>query len=310
MTPDRHTSRETFVDTGDGHKLYVHDWGNEKAKTPILFLHGGPGSGCSDRHKRLFDPMRQRVIFFDQRGAGRSAPYGTLERNTTQDLVADIEKVTNACKLDSFIVVGGSWGSCLALVYTLEHPKHVQALVLRGIFTGSQAEIDWLSRGTWRTFFPEAWNELLAATPKTHYRNPLAYHTARILGTDDQTAKASAYTVSNVEGALLSLDDRFTPQLFDEFDPTSTRIETHYMLNHCFLPDRYILSNAHKVTIPVWLVQGRYDFVCPPSTAYELDRKLPNSQLIPTVAGHYGSERASWDVTRTILLQLTRTDND
>ncbi len=304
MTPDEHTIAEMFVEVGDGHSLYVHEWGNAKAALPVLFIHGGPGGGCKDRHKQGFDPTRQRVIFFDQRGSGKSLPYGSLEHNTTQHLIEDIEKISKHLKLNRFVMSGGSWGVCLALAYALTYPKRVRAIVLSGIFTGSQAEIDWLDRGGFRDFFPDVWQRYLDDTPKAHHTNPSAYHYKRTLGDDEQAAKLSAYAHSNLEAGVMSLDDRFIPEKFDDFDLAATRIEMHYLANRCFLPDESILDNVHVLKMPVWLVQGRYDFVCPPKTAYELHNRLPSSELIWTVGGHR-TERENWNVMRMILLQLT-----
>lgn len=304
MTPDEHTILETFVEVGDGHSLYVHEWGNSKAKLPVLFLHGGPGGGCKDRHKQGFDPRQQRVIFFDQRGSGKSLPYGSLEHNTTKELVVDIEKIARHLKLEQFVISGSSWGVCLALAYALQYPKRIRAIVLSGIFTGSQAEIDWLDKGGFRDFFPDVWQRYLDATPRVHHANPSAYHYKRALSDNEQAAKLSAYTYNNLEAGVMSLDDRFIPENFEDFDHTYTRIEIHFLSNRCFLPDRHILDNAHKLKMPVWLVQGRYDFVCPPKAAYELHQKLPNSQLMWTVSGHR-AEHENWNVMRTILLQLT-----
>lgn len=307
MTPDEYTIQEMFVEVGDGHTLYVHDWGNKTAKIPIIFLHGGPGGGVKDRYKATFDPTQQRVIFFDQRGSGKSLPHGSLEHNTTTDMVEDIEKIAKHLKLKQFILTGGSWGSCLALAYGLAYPERVKAMVLRGIFTGSQAEIDYLDKGHFATHFPDVWDRYLDATPASHRDNPGAYHAKRMLGDDPQAALESAYAYGNVEGSLLSLDDRYTAPSKVDYDPTLSRLEMHYMANRCFLPDRFIMNNAHKLRMPIWLIQGRYDFVCPPVTAYELNEKLPNSQLIWTTAGH-SNDRPNYDANRTILLQMARED--
>lgn len=304
MTPDAHTLQEHFLDVGNGHQLYVHDWGNADAADPILYLHGGPGGGCNDGNKLRFDPEQHRVIFFDQRGSGRSLPYGTTEHNTTDDLVADIEKIAAFLKLSSFVITGGSWGSTLALAYAIKHPKRVEALVLQGIFTGSQAEIDWIDKGLFQTFYPEAWQAFLDRTPKSHHKDPAAYHTKRAMTGNDDEIRESAFAYSCLEGGVLRLDDRFTPGDPLDFDPASTRLEMYYLANGCFMPDRYILNNAHKITAPVWLVQGRYDMVCPPVAAHELHSVLPNSKLIYTTAGHASSDRANQDVLKTILLQF------
>lgn len=303
MTPDNYTIEETFVPVGDGHTLYVHDWGNPQAPMPIVFLHGGPGSGCNNKYKQGFNPSVQRVIFFDQRGSGRSLPFGSLKHNTTQHLVNDIEIISENRKLSKFIINGSSWGSCLAVSYALQHPSRIHAMVLSGIFTGSQAEIDWIDKGQYRSFFPDVWQQYLAATPKSHHRDPSSYHYQRVLGNNPQDTKASAYAFSCMEGALLSLDDRFIPTDFDTYDPTGTLIEMHYLANHCFLPDRHILKHAHTLRMPIWLVQGRYDFVCRPDTAYELYQKLPKGQIIWTIGGHR-TEHETWNLMRTLSFQL------
>lgn len=304
MTPDEFTISEQFLDVGDGHQLYIQDWGNQKALKPVIFLHGGPGSQVKDKHKNVFDPELQRVIFFDQRGCGRSLPYGSLEHNTTQDLVADIERVADHLKLNQFIVTGGSWGSCLALAYALKHPHRVLTMVLHGIFTGSKAEIEWLDKGRFQTFFPDVWDIYLAATPKKYQKDPSSYHFRQIMGNDPALMIESGHAYESLEGAVMSLDDRFTPEPIEDFDSAGIRLEVTYMANGCYLPDRYILDNAHKLKMPVHLVQGRYDAVCPPVTAYELHKRLPNSWLTWTVSGH-STERESWSVIRTLLLQAT-----
>lgn len=306
MTPDKYTISERFIDVSDEHELYVHDYGNEAAKLPIVYLHGGPGGGCNDGNKQLIvNPKKQRAIFFDQRGAGKSLPRGSLKHNTTADLVEDIETIAKIYKLQQFVIAGGSWGSCLALAYALKYPKKVKALVLRGIFTGSQAEIDWIDKGEFRHFFPDVWQQFLERTPKKWHKNPTAYHATRILGDDLEAATLSAYAYSELEGSLLKLDDRHTPEDLMEFDLNCARIEIHYLQNNCFMPDRFILDNAHKLVMPIMLVQGRYDAVCPPTTAYELNKRLPNGNLVWTVGGHSGGERGTYDVMRSVLLQIT-----
>ncbi len=299
MTPDAFTIQEALIDVGDGNQLYAMDWGNKKASLPIIRLHGGPGSRSKNRHLELFNPYEQRVILFDQRGCGRSLPYGTLENNTTPALVEDIEKIADYFKLERFVLTGSSWGSCLALAYALQHPRRIAALALQGVFTGSQAEIDYLDEGKFQTFFPDVWEAYLDQTPEEHRKHPTQYHRKRILGSNPEEVQASAYIYSNMESALMSLDDRINIPGLEGFDPSPTRIESYYLAHTCFLPDHYILDNAHKLTMPIWIVQGRYDFVCPPSTAYELHNTTRNSTLIWTMAGH-GYDRSNYDVMRTM----------
>lgn len=303
MTPDAFTNQELMLDVGDGHEIYVQDWGKADAKPPIVFLHGGPGGGVKDRYKATFEPTLQRVIFFDQRGCGKSTPYGSLEHNTTPDLIDDIEKIANKLALDTFILQGGSWGSCLALAYGIRYPHRVKAMVLRGIFTGRKSEIEWIDMGGFQAFFPDVWDKFVAATPSEYTKQPAAYYLPRILSNNADAAKEAAYIYGQVESSLLNLDDRYSPPSKDEFDPTPFRMEAHYFTNDCFMSENYIFDNAGKLTMPIWLIQGRYDMVCPPITAYLLHQKLPNSQVVWTVAGH-GNDRANYDVSRTILLQM------
>lgn len=307
MTPDEFTNEELTLAVGNGHKLYVHDWGNKDAKYPIVFLHSGPGNGCADKHKQRFNPVQQRVIFHDQRGSGRSTPYGELKRNTTDDLIADIEKIATKLDVPQFILTGASWGSTLALGYALKHPERVKSLVIQGVFTGSKQEVSYLWDGLHRTHFPDTWQRFVASVPEAHRQNPGAYHFERIFSHDKQAVLEAAKAIGNLEGSLVRLDDRFAPSVIDKnFDPTQLRIEAHYNVNDSFFPeDRYIMNNAHKIKTPTWIVQGRYDFVCPPITAHELSQKMPNSQLIWTEAGHSSSDRGNYDVVQSLLLQAS-----
>jgi proline iminopeptidase len=303
MTPDQYTRKELNLEVGDGHTLYVQDWGSDAVDAPVIVhLHGGPGSGSGDKFKEAYDPAHQRVIFFDQRGCGKSTPYGSLENNTTDDLVQDINKITEALGIDTFTVAGGSWGSTLALVYAIRNPERVERMVIRGIFTGRQSEIDFMEQGGFKAFFPEVWEQFAQSVPAEFYSKPRDYHMPRVLGDDQEAAKASAYAYHQLEGSILRLDDRLSATDYETFDPVSSKIECHYMHNACFIPEGYIMNNAHKLTMPIYLLQGRYDAICPPITAYELSQKLPNSQLFWTTAGHSGSDRANWDLARSLLL--------
>lgn len=300
MTPDAYTISEHMLPVSKDHTLYVQEWGNKNAKTTFMFLHGGPGSGCNDKHKLLFDPNLNRVLFFDQRGAGKSLPSGRLKENSTDHLVKDINKILAIYKIKKVVLVGGSWGSTLALAYATKHPRKVQAMVLRGIFTGTQAEIDFLDHGHFRYFYPEAWEEFASSAPTKFQDNPAAYHGPRVLKNTAE-GKKSAYAYNRLEGSIMSLDDRYTPIEFNIFEPHGSQIEVFYMQNHCFLPEGYILKNASKLTMPIWLIQGRYDMVCPPITAYNLHKTLPNSKLQWTVAGHSGSDRENFDATKIVI---------
>jgi proline iminopeptidase len=304
MKPDKHTIKETHLAVGDGHKLYVQEWGNPKAKHNFIFLHGGPGSGCNDGHKTVFDPAKHRVAFFDQRGSGLSTPKGSLKANDTKHLIDDVSAVADHLNMDSFYLVGGSWGSTLALAYVLENPKRVLGLVLRGIFTARQSETDYIDMGRAADFYPEVWKDFVDSVPLEHRNDPSAYHREKMFAGNATEAKKSAFAYNNLEHYVIQLDDRPPNNDFETYDPSSTIIEQSFLTKGCYLPEGHIIENASKITAPVWIVQGRYDIVCPPITAYQLHQKLPNSQLFMTVAGHSAGDRANWDTTKAILAQI------
>ncbi len=286
MQSDSYTNHEHNIDVGNGHTLYVCDWGNKNAKVPFIFLHGGPGSCVKDKHKAVFDPAIHRVIFFDQRGSGQSSQRGSLEHNTTTDLISDISRIADELNIDTFYLHGTSWGSTLALAYAIAHPHRVAALVIGGVFTGSKAETEWLDHGGFKTFYPDVWQAYLDRTPQEYRDNPTAYHCDKVVNGSPEDQKLSGYIYDSMESAVAKLDDRFDLDDFEKYDASAIRIEMQYMGNGCFMPDRYILSNTDSLTMPVHIVQGRYDMVCPPVTAYELHSKLKSSHLYWTISGH------------------------
>jgi len=286
MKPDTFTIAEHRLDVGHGHEIYIQDWGNKKAKKPIIFLHGGPGGQCKDKHKNPFDPETQRVVLFDQRGCGQSTPLGRWHHNNTQELAADITKIADHLDIDRFIITGASWGSCLALYYAISVPSRVAAIVISGVFTGSQSEIDWLDKGLFKSHFPDAWERYTASVPVKFHDDPSSYHFSRATGPDKNAAAESARIYGDLESAALSLDDTFYPTNPDDFEPEGMIIEMRYLAKRCFLPDRYIMKNAKKLKMPVYIIQGRYDMICPPNTAYQLSKLTPNSHLTWVVSGH------------------------
>lgn len=304
MNPDEHTIAEHMLPVGHGHTLYVQDWGNKQAKHPIIYLHGGPGGQCKDKHKLPFDPETQRVIFFDQRGSGKSTPLGRWHHNTTQDLAEDITRIADFLKLKTFILTGGSWGSTLALYYAIQEPKRVQALVIHGVFTGSRAEINWIDQGLFKTHFPDVWEAYVAKTPQKYRDNPSAYHFERAFGKDESAALKSILAYETLESGVVSLNDLHPPTGLEDYGPSGMLIEMRYMAKRCFMPDRFILKNTHKLTMPVHMIQGRYDMVCPPKTAYELHQLIQNSTLTWVVSGHAG-EHETVTAQRLIFRQLT-----
>lgn len=279
----------------DTHEIYVEECGNPDG-TPILFVHGGPGSGCSEDQRRFFDPNFYRIILFDQRGCGRSTPHMSLENNTTQALMADMEKIRNALNIDRWVLFGGSWGSTLSLVYAQAHPERVLAMILRGIFLNRNSDVQWLFGGQGANkIFPDYWEEFLSIVPENQRRNPmLAYH-EMLTGDDEVTRMAAAKTWSSWEGHCATLEPN--KHLLDLMkNPhhalSFARIECHYFMNNCFLEPDQILRNMPRVAqIPGIIVHGRYDIVCTLDNAWELHAAWPNSELhIVRDAGHSASE--------------------
>jgi len=271
---------------GDGHILHVEECGPEDGQ-PVLFLHGGPGSGCTTGQRRLFDPERFRVILIDQRGAGRSLPSGELEANTTLDLVADLEYVREALGITEWIVFGGSWGSLLALAYAQIFPESVCGLVLRGIFLGSHDEIDAYVRGL-NGAPPEAWQSLVATLPANELRDPLGAFSQRILGQDSATAQQATRAWLNYERALIG-----EPPLADMPDFTQVakaRIQMHYLTRDCFLAPGQVLAGIEHIRhIPAVIVQGMADSICPPLAAEQVHHAWPEATWVPVAGAGHGA---------------------
>ncbi|KAG6813395.1 hypothetical protein H0H92_011372 [Tricholoma furcatifolium] len=280
----------------DIHTLYYEVSGNKEG-TPVVFLHGGPGGGAEAGDRSFFNPAKYKIILFDQRGAGKSRPSANLEENTTWDLVRDIEKIREELKIDKWHVFGGSWGSTLSLAYAQTHPDRVKSLVLRGIFTLRKSELKFFYQEGASHLFPEAWDEYLAPIPEAERHDLiLAYH-AQLNSADDQTRIKAARAWSKWEMATARL---FTDPVYieraddDEFANAFARIENHYFVNEGFMRDGQLLEKQgiDKIRhIPTVAVQGRYDVVCPTTTAYALKKVFPELELrIVPDAGHSSHE--------------------
>ncbi|MBC6443102.1 MAG: prolyl aminopeptidase [Rhodobacteraceae bacterium] len=275
------------------HVLYVEECGNPKG-IPVVVLHGGPGGGCSPGMRRFFHPDVYRVILFDQRGCGRSRPHACIEDNTTWDLVADIELIRQELGIDDWIVFGGSWGSALALVYAQTHPYRVCHLVLRGVFTMTQAELNWFYGGGAAAFFPEAWHTFESLLPEEEQSDVIEGFARRLFGEDEDEQIRFARAWTEWESALASLErTRNRGSVPSSYALAFARIENHYFRNAGFLrEDGQILADMHKIAhIPATIVQGRYDMICPPRTAVALHKVWPGAcfVMVPN-AGHSLSE--------------------
>ena len=283
-----------MLDVGDGHTLYWERCGTPGGK-PAVFLHGGPGSGCSPKQRQQFDPKKYDVLLFDQRGCGRSTPFASLEDNTTWDLVQDIERLREMAGIDKWMVFGGSWGSTLGLAYAQTHPEHVTELVLRGIFLFRQSEVDWLYKYGASELYPEGWQDFTGLVQEGE-RNKLveAYH-RRLTSDDPATRLAAAKAWSMWEGLTVTLLPDL--EMLEEFTEDQhaiavARIECHYMRNLGWLDEDQLLENAHKLKgIPGVIVQGRHDCCTPPSAAWDLKQAWPEVELnIVPDGGHLFTE--------------------
>lgn len=284
------------LDVGNGHHIYYERVGTEGA-IPVVFLHGGPGGNISPYYRRFFDPKRFDVILFDQRGAGKSIPFGSIEHNNTQYLVEDIEKLRMLIGVDKWIVFGGSWGATLALAYATTHPDRILGIVLRGVFLGRQSELDWLygPKGA-ACLFPEEYSLFIKDVPPAETEAP--YHSYyRWLCDDNIEVRRHATAAWNrwenqISQLIPSIHRRETNAELDK-GLAIARIECHYFVNRIFLEhDDAIFEKLHTLNdIPIEIVNGRYDVVCPPVTAYQVYNSLENASLsiIPD-AGHSTSE--------------------
>ncbi|HKH48408.1 MAG TPA: prolyl aminopeptidase [Thermoanaerobaculia bacterium] len=284
-----------YLRVSEIHELYYEQSGNPEGK-PVFFLHGGPGSSASPAARRFYDPKKFRIILHDQRGAGRSRPFAELRENTTQNLVEDIERLRRHLKIDDkILLVGGSWGSTLALAYAEAHPGRVAGMVLRGIYLGTPEEMESFYGHGVAAYFPEVSERLWSQVPEMPGKTRPQRLLAMLESPDPEVRKkiAKAWAAYEFKVAFLQRSDEDVEAEFATMDPTAfSRIENHYMAKDCFLEPNQLLRDAPKIKdIPVVLINGRYDVICPPKTAYKLHQALPKSQLwIVEAAGHAGAE--------------------
>jgi proline iminopeptidase len=293
-----------MLDVGDGHHVYWDVSGNPDGK-PVVFLHGGPGSGTTPLHRRLFDPAVYRIVLFDQRGCGRSTPHVATrepdEHNTTWHLVADMEALREHLGIERWQLFGGSWGATLALAYAETHPERVTEIILRGVFLLRRSELDWLYRGGAGALFPEAWETFSSLVPEGDILDGYT----RLLG-DPARAAEAATAWSDWEAAVVSLTPNAgvaAAYANPRFAVAFAKLALHYFTHDGWLDDEQLIRDAGKLTgIPGRIIQGRYDVVTPPVTAWELHRAWPDSALnILPKAGHavtdYGVLDALLDAT-------------
>lgn len=290
------------------HVIYVEECGNREG-IPVVFLHGGPGSSCKAYHRQFFDPARYRAILFDQRGCGRSNPRGEIAGNTTQALIADMERIRDQLGIEKWLLFGGSWGATLALLYAETHPDRVHGLILRGVFLARDQDLDWFLKSGPNRIFPDAWEAFLDLIPDAE-RSDLVQAYYRRLVSDDRALQLTAakawsawatrvvtYTLPDPDNPLESAD---TDKVVDE-----TRIECHYAANRYFLEPDQLLCDVDKIPrIPIVLIHGRRDLTCTLESAWSLHRRLPDAKLVILPdSGHLAAEPAMVDAL------VTATDN-
>ena len=294
LYPEIEPYESGMLEVGDGHSIYWQRAGTPGAK-PAVFLHGGPGGGISPRHRRLFDPARYDVLLFDQRGCGRSKPHAELEANTTWHLVADIERLREMTGVEKWLVFGGSWGSTLALAYAQTHPDRVSALVLRGIYTLTRAELSWYYQFGVSEMFPDKWERFVAPIPPAERQDMMAAYRRRLTGDDPAAQREAARAWSLWEGETITLlpDPAYSADFSDDaFALAFARIENHYFVHAGWLEEGQLIRDASRLAgIPGTIVHGRYDMPCPLRYAWELHKAWPRADFhIVEGAGHAFSE--------------------
>ena len=294
LYPSIQPYHEFQLKVSDLHTLWIEECGNPNGM-PVVFLHGGPGAACEEFQRRFFDPQHYRIILFDQRGCGRSTPHAELRDNTTQDLVADIERIRNYLNIEKWLVFGGSWGSTLALAYAQAHSNCVTGLILRGIFLCRPRDIQWFYQDGASYIYPNHWQNYIQVIPKEEHNDLVSAYYKRLTSNDKDTQLEAARAWSIWEGSTSTLIPK--PAVVNHFANdhialSLARIECHYFVNNTFLRKNQLLEDADKLTgIPGVIVHGRYDVVCPIEQAYELHQAWPDAEfVIASKSGHSATE--------------------
>lgn len=273
----------------DGHSIYYEQCGTPDG-IPVMFVHGGPGSGCAPAHRRLFDPKRYHVVLIDQRGSGRTTPFASIKDNTTQHLIQDMDDIRRAIGVSQHFLFGGSWGSTLSLAYGIRYPENCLGFVLRGIFLGSKAEVDWFLYDMGR-FFPEAYERFIAPISASQRGDLLSAYYSRLTSPSKSIALEAARAWAGYENSCATL-----AAAHRDAGPMALSLallEAHYFTNDCFMPQNHLLDNLSTIShLPAWIVQGRHDVICPPHTAHTLAKKWGAQAKLVLVdeAGHSAFE--------------------
>ena len=301
LFPEIEPFNHTWINTNDGHEIYVEQSGNPKGD-PIIFLHGGPGGGTGPKQRRFFDPNHYHIILFDQRGCGKSKPLGETANNTTNHLIDDMESIRKILKIDEWILFGGSWGSSLALAYAIQYENNTKGLILRGVFLSRKKELEWFLNEV-DQFFPELHALLVNHKPYINKTNLVSSYTNLVFSDNKEQAKKAAVAWNTFEGSILKMlpasekphKGNHDVDIDLDFELARAKVQLHYIENNCFIDGKEMLENISTLKDkPVIIIQGRYDMVCPPKTAFEVAQELPQAELVMVPdAGHSASEEGT-----------------
>lgn len=303
MNDDKHTIKSGLLDVGDGHKIYYQQWGNRDAK-PIFVLHGGPGSQSKDKHKLAFNPKLHHVVFHDQRGCGQSTYEKLLKANTTVYLSNDINVLRDFLGLNKIYVFGYSWGSTLALYYSVNNIDVVDKLMIGGVFAGTKEELGYLYEGGISKFAPEAWERFAEVVHGSNYKSAIDHYYSALTDSSDTVKLDHLKRWTQLEPALMSIDVDYDEvrQVADNItldDINSALIAVHYFKNNCFMDDDFIFISAKMLKdTPVLIVQGRFDGICPPETAYRLAEIIGDNCHVHIVPGSHARNGALREVIK------------
>ncbi len=289
MSDSPHILESGYLKVSELHSIYFERCGTPGIN-PILFIHGGPGAGFTKYDKRFFDFSQQEVIFFDQRGAAKSRPFGEIKENTIQDLASDITRLLDSLKIESVHLFGGSWGTTLALFFAINNPSRVKSILLRAVFLGNKDDIKHFTGGGTQEKCPKEWNRFIQQVPEESRHVAAKYYLSKITeGTKDERDKYCyewAYNEISIFDSKLNNEE--INKIINSYSFKSLAlIESYYLSNNCFLSDDYILNHLDAIKdIPCTIIHGQNDNICPVSQAVLLDSKLNNSTLYLEDAGH------------------------
>ncbi len=300
LYPEISPYKQHRLDVGGGHSLYLEESGNPEG-VPVIFLHGGPGSGCNENHRRYFDPRRYRVVIFDQRGCNRSTPRGGTAENSTPDLLDDLERIRTLLGIRRWLVYGGSWGATLGLLYAESCPEQVLGMILRGVFLARQRDLAWFAVDGANRLFPDQWEKFLQALPESARNDPVHACYEFMHGDDAALREQVARAWADWSGRVVTFQMPVLPATGEAPDLArmvdEVRIETHYAMNRYFMAENQILDQLDRLPkVPVHLIHGRRDLTCPLESSWSLHRAIPGSELtIVANGGHLAGESTMTD---------------